>query len=323
MIAQPGKMPDEQGVALATWSHSDPGYPRLQYRERPADPLRPDESPHWITERSQHALDPTPGVARMYVKLPKPRMPGGLQFWDNVPARDAMPGWTEICSTPYPDNSLAPVPQVGCKSWYNSYVYVPEQRSHTERQFMDRFVQGPDGEWLDAVKARRMTDFYDDHAEEEEKQRREREEIASGKSVMATPYVDCYSGSKMVNFQGMLMPEEEMLERYKLQRSDWADNMDMLANVDGGLNWDNLRIPWPFGRPDRNKKISQHAYEWFDRRNTYIPTDRSYEFLEMPSMYVDKEMYGKWRTSDDQGPLDIMQDVALRTKAFDDYPYRI
>ena len=54
------------------------------------------------------------------------------------------------------------------------------------------------------------------------------------------------------------------------------------------FDYDNLRFAWPFGVRDRNKPVSQHTYDWFDRRNVYMPSDASCELVEMPSIYLER-----------------------------------
>jgi len=266
------------------------------------------------------AQDPAPKTMGepIIVKLPRPRFHGGREFLDNVPKRDATFAWSEICATPGPECSLAPVPQVPAKQWYNTYVYVPEQRSHVQRHFLERYVQGPDGEWLDVVKARRMAGYLEEHRRKAAEDEMERELVANGSSVQNTGYVDAYSGEPLRACKGQLIPQSALNDQYKLHRSEWKD---FLTDQAAGWDFDNLRVAWPFGRPDRNKKISAHAYEWFDRQNPFIPTDRSYEMLELPSMYVDKENYMKWRPVGGDSPTEFMQDVSIRAQYSDDYPY--
>lgn len=308
------------GAQRQSWTHVDkqapPGVPH--YLESHVDPLREGQAPQF--QQGRHPLDPTPNVKRMVVKLPKPRHHGGPQFWDNIRDRDAVPGWTEICSTPYPEASLAPVPQVAEKSWYNSWLYVNEKRSHLERHYLERFVQGADGEWIDSVRAHRMSQFIEDHRREAEIERQQRYEVEHSKGVKLTGYVDSYSGEHLVNYRGELVTMDALREMYKVHRSA---HQDMVESATEGWSFDNLRIPWLFGKAERNKMISQNAYEWLDRRNEYLKTDRDFEWLELPSMYVDKEMYGKWRVTGGTGPTDVMGDASLRATHLDDYPYKL
>jgi len=291
----------------------------------PVDPEWPQyDTSYWPDqggEPGQHPLDDEPGFQRTIVRLPHPRFRGGHEFVDSVRKSDAMFAWSEICATPEPECSLAPVPQVPMKSWYNSYVYVPEKKSHRPRQFLERFVPGPDGEWLDVVKARRMSSFFVEHRAKAQMESEERNMVKSGSIVDATNYTDAYTTEHLVACHGQLIPKAELLDRYNIHHSEWSKNVQDIGEM---WDFDNLRTPWPFGRFDRNKKVSAHAYEWFDRRNTFIPSDRSYEMLELPSIYVDREMYSKWRASGGPGVPEYVHDVRKRAQyPVDDYPYQL
>jgi len=225
----------------------------------------------------------------------------------SIPARDATFGWTETCATPGPECSMAPSPMVASKSWYNTYLYVPEQRSHVERQFLERFVQGPEGEWIDVVKCRRMASYLQEKQEKACRERQLDAGILAGTDIRAAGYTDAYSGEPLINFHGLLMSREELFRRHHLHRSALEET---IADSSSGsfFDFDNLRVPpWPFGRPDRNKRISEHVYEWFDRRNTYIPSDKDFEIVEMADMYVDRDTYRKWSGSESH---EIMVPVA-------------
>jgi len=250
-------------------------------------------APQGIAQEQAQELPPI--YTRKYYRLPEPKYPGGAEFYGTVPKRNSTFAWSEICATPGPESSLAPVPQVECKMWYNTYVYVPEQRSHVERHFLERYVQGPNGEWLDVVKARRMADYYEQKRLTAMRESMEREEVTSGAAVHATAYTDAYTGDPLVACQGSLIRRQELLEEYGTSPAK-AAMQARAQDMQGGWDWDNLRIPWPFGSPDRNKIISQHAYDWFDRNNPYIRSDRSTEFVELPSMYIEREHYGRWQS---------------------------
>lgn len=89
------------------------------------------------------------------------------------------------------------------------------------------------------------------------------------------------------------------------------------------FDYDNLRVPWIFGKIDRNKKVSQHVYDWYDRRNPRVVSDRSYKLMELPSYYVDEDLYNKWRAYGNEGVVGFSQDVATRMRYLDDYPYKM
>lgn len=227
------------------------------------------------------------------MRLPKPRYPGSPEFYGGVPKRSSTFAWSEICATRDQEGaSLAPVPQTQMKSWYNSYIYQPEERSHDERQFLDRFVQGPNGEWIDVIKARRMSSFMDEKRQQAMVRQMERAMVMSGSVVQQTGYTDPYSGEHLVACRGKLLPKQQLLEQYSDHYSAGA-LQEMVGEVQGAFDFDNLRVPWPFGRPYRNKQVSQHVYDWFDRNNPYIPTDRSCELMELPSMFVDVHHYNR------------------------------
>lgn len=256
------------------------------------------------------------------MKLLQPKYKGGTMFWDNVPAKDASFAWGDLCVTGLNKGaSLAPDPEMP-KMWYNTYVYVPEERGLLEAKYLDRFVPDPEheGEWLDVVKAQRMVGYFDKHRQEHEQQEAEREAVEKGEDVFKTPYVDVYSGDHLQVHGHELYTWDELRKKYGIYRSEWKDIKEKAGS---GWDWDNLRVPWVFDRPQRNKQVSQNAYDWFDRKNKYIPTDRSYEMQEMPSVYVDKENYNKWRTGGGGGALDMAEDVVTRARAFDDHPYQM
>jgi len=235
---------------------------------------------------------PIHSQVRVRVNLPKSRFPGSPEFYGQVPKRSSTFGWSELCATGAPDHALAPVPQAQTKSWYNSYVYVPEERSHVERQFMDRFVQGENGEWVDVVKARRMASYLSEKREKAMIEKMERAMVMSGSVVQETRYTDPYSGEHLVACRGELLPKQQLLEQYSNHYSATAIR-EMMSSSEG-FDFDNLRVAWPFGRPYRNKQVSQHAYDWFDRQNPYIQSDKSFQLMELPSMYVDQHHYDRW-----------------------------
>lgn len=274
---------------------------------------------------------------RKVVNLPEPLYPGGKRFFAGVSEMNAAFAATELCATQEPECALAPQPQIKCKKWYNTYLYRPEERSHAESQYLERFIQGPDGEWVDTVKAKRMLQHLQNHqrAQEEAKAHKEAlleaakyadkfsaadpgghgglggmggmgggtgfpgggtSEGAFAGAVNAggdlafrpTQYFDAYSGERLMVCQdGSLLPMQEILAQAGVEQSLGGELMKEVR----GFDYDNLRVPWPFGRPYRNKKVSNHAYEWFDRQNPYIPNDKAYEFVELPSIYIDKEEY--------------------------------
>merc|ERR1719336_852215 len=123
-------------------------------------------------------------------------------------------------------------------------------------------------------------------------ERMERAMVMSGSVVQETRYTDPYSGEHLVACRGELLPRQQLLEQYTNHYSSTA--LREMVSETQGFDFDNLRVPWPFGRPYRNKQVSQHAYDWFDRQNPYIPTDKSFELMELPSMYVDRHHYETW-----------------------------
>jgi len=290
-------------------------------------PLHPEDAhlgyePHGLFYREDdpaHPFQDEPGLARTVIRAPHARFEGGPSFVNLLCKRNSTFAYSELCATPFPESALAPVPQVKQKTWYNAYVYVPEQASHIQRQYMERFVPGPDGEWLDVVKCRRMVTYLEDERKKAAQWKAEQEAVKHGDDVEVTDYTDAYSGERLVAMHGEMMPKLELYERYKIHKSDWGKYVDDVSLFD----YDNLRTPWPFGRFDRNKKVSQHAYEWFDRRNCHIMSDKSYTMLELPSYYVDEAMYWKWRPDDAQTPTAFAEDALNRAQHLDDYPYKM
>lgn len=229
------------------------------------------------------------GLLRTIVKMPRPRYPGGTEFYGTIPKRNATFGWSELCATPVPECSLAPSREIPNKSWYNTYLYVPEENSHIERQYLERFVPGPNGEWIDAVKAQRMSRFLTDKQEKAASERRLVEAIRGREGVDRTDYTDAYTGERLVAFEKELLPVSELLQRHHMRDNGWKES---IGEQGSGPDFDNLRIPqWPFGRPNRNKMIDNHVYDWFDRRNQLIHSDRSYDILETSGAYVDQDIY--------------------------------
>mmetsp|Transcript_75280 Transcript_75280/g.166308 ORF Transcript_75280/g.166308 Transcript_75280/m.166308 type:complete len:299 (+) Transcript_75280:43-939(+) len=244
------------------------------------------------------------------VTAPRPRQPGGTEFYGAVPKHSATFAWSELCATPDPEGSLAPVPQVPMKSWYNSYVYVPEQNMGQDRQYLTRFAKGPNGEWVDVVKARQLLDAMDAAQQRQMREEMEREMVLSGMShlgdaveadgqvisgIQRTHYVDPYSGEKLIACKGQLQTREEILSQYHIRGAvlppeEWFD-------------FDNLRFPWPFAKHDPNKPVSQHTFDWFDRRNVYIPKDSSCELVEMPSVYLERHELERWWREEPPRPV--------------------
>uniref|UniRef100_A0A7S4PVL7 Uncharacterized protein n=1 Tax=Alexandrium monilatum TaxID=311494 RepID=A0A7S4PVL7_9DINO len=229
---------------------------------------------------------------RVRVKLPEPRCHGAPKFYGCVPKDSATFAWPELCVTPDNElNGMAPVPGVQ-KTWYNTVFYYPEQKSHLECQFLERFVPGPNGEWIDVVKARRMANFYDEKQREEIREQEIQQRLVSGSGMEETGYIDAYSGEPLVACRGELASQEAILQENGVHRSAKEMAKVMMRDVRRNSDWDNLRIFWPFARPSRNKMVSQHTYDWFDRNhNPYVPADDCVEIYELNSMYVDKEHY--------------------------------
>lgn len=276
-------------------------------------------------------------LAPIRIPLRKPRHPGGKHFYGDIPADSATFAHAELCCTSDPDGAaLAPTPEIPVKKWYNTYLYVPEERRAIKDggQFLERFVQGPDGEWLDVPKARRMAQHIEDARRRDMAAIAERKAIQSGVAFAPgglganatgmpqngmTCYTDPYSGEQLMCYKGELMPKAEIYDRNNIHESEYQ----RLFDTPGGLDMDNFRVPWPFGTPHRNKKVSMHAYDWFDRQNPFIPSDKSYEMMELPSVYVDKENYNQWRALGGATPGALVADIAIRAQHIDDYPYRI
>lgn len=213
-------------------------------------------------------------------------------------------GWVELCATEEPENALSPVPQVNQKMYYNSYVYVPE-RTYQHPQFLDRFLPSGDGEWIDTFKVEQMKQQIlniEAQGEEERLQAQREREITSGLGVELTPYTDSITGEPLYMYNGELLTMKLLYDKYnihpsRLQRLKTFARQPCQSCC--GFEFDSLRPPLRFHMPERNnKRIAQHAYDWFDRTNPRIPTDDSYKFIELPSIISDADMYGRWREND-------------------------
>lgn len=298
-------------------------------------PQMGDQAMQWTPGPEGVPSMPVSRVTRTRVKLPRPKYKGGSVTWDNVPSKDAAFGWGEMAVTSLTRGaSLAPDPEVDMKMWYNSYVYVPEQRSHLENQFLERFVPDPEreGEWLDAVKAQRMVEHFYNVQREHQQHEHEKELVRGGEAMFGNSttlggdpslrghWADAYSGEQLFVAPSSFVTEKEAREKYGALRSEWKDAVDTATS---GFDFANLRVPWPFGKPIRNKKVSSNLYEWYDRRNMYITSDRTYQTMELPSVYVDKENYQKWRTGGGESGLDYAADVLNKVQAVDDAHYRL
>jgi len=236
------------------------------------------------------------------VPLPEPAMRGGRRFYGDVPVEQATFAYSELCASEDPECALAPQPEVAAKRWYNTYFYYPEDRRAAKEggQFMERFVQGPNGEWLDIPKSRRMAGHIKETHERQEQERAEMNVLLAGASWQNTgqegggigksSYTDPYSGERLVSFEGKLQPMSELLKEHGVRRPMLAQATSQLGEKD----FDNFRVPWPGGPPHRNKKISQTVYDRFDRTSPFVPSDSSYQILETPSCFVDRQDYGKW-----------------------------
>jgi hypothetical protein len=232
---------------------------------------------------------------RCIIKIPQPKTAGDTQFYGGIPKKSATFAWSELCATPDPEASLAPSPQVPQKTWYNTYMYHPAQHSHAERQFMDRFVQGPDGEWLDVVKAKRMAEFYEEKRLIAMKEQMERELIMEDAVVQKTSFTDAYSGEPLVACGGELLPRRQILDEFDIHNKAFEAKL-RTQEMRSGFDFDNLRTPWPFGHPHRNKRISKHTYDWFDRANPYIEHDRDVQIVETASTYLDRDLHERFQT---------------------------
>lgn len=280
------------------------------------------------------------------VAPPRPRIPGGTEFYGAVPKHSATFAWSELCATPSPEDSLAPVPQIPMKTWYNSYIYVPEE-GQQDRQYLQRFTRGPNGEWIDVVKARRLVDAMEERRQQQMREYMERDMVLAGMRALGsgalsagmgamqmgmsgigagwgaidagfsalegtpgsrsvgragmqagdgsdighgvhqTLYTDAYSGERLIACKGKLQTRAEIFDEYHIRGQAVPEDEPF-------FDFDNLRFSWPFARPEKNKPVSQHTYDWFDRRNMYIQGDSSCEIVEMPSVYIDSEELHRW-----------------------------
>lgn len=219
----------------------------------------------------------------IHIKLPKQISKGGQEFLDYYKG-------SERCVSRRPEYGLEATAEIPEKTWLNHYVYTPEKRSHADRQFLQRYKEGPDGVWLDTVKAQRLSGFINTHRKKGEADDTLRDLIAQGAAVPEGTYNDAYNGAPMALIRGEMVETEKLKEIYRGHRSEWKDKLRDLAE---SADFDNLRIEWPFGRPDRNKRLSMDVYNGFDRNCDAVKADRDYPIYEMPSMYVEQTHFNR------------------------------
>jgi len=284
------------GPPLEMPSHLPPGCPELPPDLKPGMPMPVsyDASGGWPPIRNKPIK---------VVKLPRPRFEGGPRCTANLNSRNSTFARSEVCSSDCPGNPLAPNLDVPSKTWTNTYVYVPERTSHTERQFLERFVPGENGEWLDYVKASRMSRFIEAERIRAEKEAIERQMVLAGIQnamrgghngiVERSYYTDAYSGETLLECKGQLVTKNALLDEYNIHQSASAQVKEEIAE-DGFFDFDNLRFPW-FFPPTHNKKVMMDVYNNFDRSNMLFPSDRSYQILSLPSCYTDADAYNYGR----------------------------
>jgi len=253
----------------------------------------------------QHGSEP--GLERVVIKAPRARHPGAPTFYGAISSRTAQAGWVEVCQ---PDSGLVPDPGSASKSWYNTYLYEPEVQPNVDRQFLDRYILSEDGTWLDVGQCRRTSDFIEDKIQKARQQRKLQEAIRAGVDIHPTAYRDPYSGERLISFRHELMPRAELFQRNQLDESVWQRTVD---GEDPPWDLDNMRVPpWPFGKPDRNKPMSMHVYDWLDTRNIYMQRESDFHIIDMPSVYVDEESYHSWQGRDPN--WDVRVPVAERCR---------
>merc|ERR1719321_2130798 len=106
------------------------------------------------------------------------------------------------------------------------------------------------------------------------------------------------------------MAKAQLMDEYNIHTSEFRQ---MIKDLVPPMDFDNFRVGWPGAAPpDRNKSTSQAAYDWYDRQNPFIQSDRSYKFVELASVYADAENYHKWRDVGGHNPVDLLQDIGTR-----------
>merc|ERR1719326_2122808 len=303
---------------------------QAQFMAAGKQPLRVLEE-HTTTD--PQVLEPVPGVIRTKILLPKAKHSGGPEFYDNVRRDHATFAPTEVNATLGPVGSLSPDLGVNQKTWYNTWVYTPQelngggapvqfQQRHYAAQppprrnpYTGRMEQAGLGPYdvkgfptyIDTWKAQRRLAYIDEKLRKEEEKRLEEYYLELGYGVEETHYTDAYTGRRLISVGGQLADKDHFEHRAgQMHRSDWKDFKEHVLQ---GTDYANLRIPPPFEQPNRNKRISQHTYEWFDRQNPYIQSDAEYEIAEFESSYVDPVMWSKWRNRGGDGAEDFIQDV--------------
>lgn len=262
-----------------------------------------------------------PGVIRSHYKVPYPKY-GPRQSTlrhciTNGVARDA--AWAPMEPNVAPGVTAPLAPSQETKQWYNTWLYVPEKPKGgvIQNQFMDRYVMGPGGTWIDTWRAQDRSRFLESKVQEETKRWEYDESIRNCEAVDWEPHLyDAYSGANLVSVHGQMVPADDIRRTYKVKRSEWSDAYDMVFKENP---YDMFRFMTPAFMDKRhpNKRIDQYAYDYFDRRNPNIKRDEDYEFIETAGSFVDAERHSAWRTRDGNTPADVMADLVNHYSTID------
>jgi len=251
-----------------------------------------------------------PGQINTLLNLPRGRTQGGAEFWDEVRNADTQMNLTEANVTPGSCGSLQPLPYGPEKMWYNTYVYVQAaEKMSAPVEFQERFYEAPRSKreehelrmkyghnvpyhnqvFVDAWRKQRHEAFLEMKARKDLEDKLIRDSIISGEAITDTSYNDAYSGQHLVSVAGHLVERDDIDTAFKIEHT-WKDSLNAWIH---GWDYDNIRTPWPFSPPQRNKQVSQSAYNYFDRdqyANPYIKRDEDFEFVELENSYADPAM---------------------------------
>lgn len=264
---------------------------------------------HHLEEKNPMVAEP--GKINTLLNLPRGRTQSGAESWDEIRHADTQMMTTEANVTPGACGSLQPLPYGPDKMWYNTYVYVnAEDKSVVPREYLERYYEKPrtreeehdlrmqyghnipyhNQTYIDAWRKQTHIQFLRNKAIKEAADKAERDAIVSGEAVTDTVYNDCYSGQHLVAVAGHLVEQNDLDTRFKIEHT-WKDSLNAFIK---GWDYDNLRTPWPFSPPQRNKQINAPAYNYFDRdhkAHPYIQRDDDYNFVELENSYADPAIF--------------------------------
>jgi len=220
---------------------------------------------------------------------------------------------SEICNPDPPHYSLAPSPFI-TKEWYNDVVYIPDGaiQSGPERHFKDRFVQGPNGTWIDSSQARATTNKFKSELERHRRKALKAElrnkgadnfqywygsSSDAGRAAKKPQYLDAYSGEYFMEHNGQLLTKQQHSKVAGDESSESSSILcylsDMFDSFGSGADIDNLRAPCTslLSPPIKNKEVSADLFHSFKRSSKQRSTDKQQGILELPRSYIGEDVY--------------------------------